>query len=94
MALESGEDANRTTTERLEEPQSVAEVGVTDAALHDPKDDLIGTSRLAKGLSLFLCHKKTRSPLTIAIAGPWGSGKSSIMGMLQTFMRGFVKLTG
>jgi len=68
------------------EHYSVAEIGVSDAALVDPDDDLIGTNRLAKGLSLFLSHNKTLPPMTLAISGPWGSGKSSIMGMLKTYM--------
>ena len=66
---------------------SAAEIGVSDSAIDKPEDDIIGTSRLAKGLSLFLCHKKTQPPLTIAITGTWGSGKSSVMGMLRNYMK-------
>ncbi|MCZ6677836.1 MAG: P-loop NTPase fold protein [Candidatus Poribacteria bacterium] len=67
--------------------QGIMEIGVSDAALDNPEDDLIGTGRLAKGLSEFLSHNQTDPPLTLAITGPWGSGKSSIMGMLQAFTR-------
>ncbi|MEM1114378.1 MAG: P-loop NTPase fold protein, partial [Pseudomonadota bacterium] len=67
-------------------PGDISEVGVTDAALEDPSKDLIGTSRLAKSLSLFLSHQKTEPPLTLAITGSWGSGKSSIMGMLKRYL--------
>jgi hypothetical protein len=77
---ESIEPANQS------EQYTIAEVGVSDAALDNPDNDLIGTSRLAKGLSLFLSHDKTEPPLTLAITGPWGSGKSSIMGMLKAYM--------
>ena len=68
------------------EDLTFAEIGVTDAAISDPIDDVIGTSYLAKGISLFLCHGRTKAPLTIAITGEWGSGKSSVMGMLKKYL--------
>jgi len=37
---------------------------------------------IAVGLSRFLRNRNTAPPLTIAISGPWGSGKSSIMNLL------------
>lgn len=35
---------------------------------------------------MFLCHGRTKAPLTIAITGEWGSGKSSVMGMLKKYL--------
>ena len=39
---------------------------------------------LARGLSRFLRNVNTRPPLTLAITGRWGSGKSSLMSLLMS----------
>jgi len=62
---------------------SFADIAVNDAAIGNSDHDQLGTSVLAKGLSLFLCNKKTIPPITLAVTGEWGSGKSSVMGMLM-----------
>ena len=63
------------------------DIAVNDAAIGSSDYDQLGTSVLAKGLSLFLCNKKTIPPITLAVTGEWGSGKSSVMGMLMGYLK-------
>lgn len=46
------------------------------------KGDILGFGALVRALVTFLDNKRTEPPLVMAINGPWGSGKSSIMRML------------
>jgi len=62
-------------------------VGVSDAAVTRPEQDLLDRSRLAKSLSLFLRNRGTSPPLTLAITGSWGTGKSSVMHLLEHDLR-------
>ena len=43
--------------------------------------DVLGMGQYAEALSLFISQCET--PLTIAVSGPWGSGKTSIMNMVR-----------
>lgn len=50
----------------------------------DPGDlDVLGLTGIALGLSRFLRNEKTLPPLTVAVNGEWGSGKSSLMNLLR-----------
>jgi hypothetical protein len=65
--------------------QAVHTLGLTsDAAIDRFEQDRLGFARIAQGLSSFLRNRDTEPPLSIAITGPWGSGKSSIMNMLRS----------
>lgn len=75
------------TSGALFEDHSFADIAVNDAAIGSSDHDQLGTSVLAKGLSLFLCNKKTIPPITLAVTGEWGSGKSSVMGMLMGYLK-------
>jgi len=45
--------------------------------------DQLGRARLANVLAQFLRDPNTETPTTLSIEGPWGSGKSSLMGMIR-----------
>lgn len=67
--------------------QSVADMLATDRPLR-PEDlregrDALGIGELANDLSRFLRNPNTTPPLTIAVTGEWGSGKSSLMNLLR-----------
>ena len=62
-------------------PQSVADRLASDRPLELGDPDPLGYQRIAAGLSRFLRNEKTEPPLTVAITGEWGSGKSSLMNL-------------
>lgn len=50
---------------------------------HATDQDLLGYLPYAMGIASFVRDTRTRLPLTIAIDGAWGTGKSSLMKMLR-----------
>lgn len=69
--------------------QSIADVGTSDAAIANARDDRLEFRGLARGISRFLRNPATGAPLTLAISGDWGSGKSSLMQLLCADLRRF-----
>lgn len=57
---------------------------VSDAAVESLKDDKLDFAGLALGLARFLRNPNTVPPLTMAVTGDWGSGKSSILNMISS----------
>ena len=53
--------------------------GNTDRPIDKIGDDLMNVSNYINGLSTFICTCDT--PMTVAIQGDWGSGKTSFMNM-------------
>lgn len=68
---------------------TAADAFVSDKPLAAAREDRLDFAPLAWGLSAFLRNEKTDAPLTIAITGDWGSGKSSLMGLLKEDLRRF-----
>lgn len=56
--------------------------GFTDAPINKTQEDMFEVSQYIKGLSDFI--RECDTPMTIAIQGDWGSGKTSIMNMVKT----------
>jgi phospholipase C len=46
-------------------------------------DDKLGYEAYADAIAAFIRHPDTEPPLTIGIKGPWGSGKTSLMRMVE-----------
>jgi len=71
--------------------ERIKPVAVSDRPLEPGEPDANDLNGLATGLSRFLRNTETLPPLTIAIEGEWGSGKSSIMNLLRADLvsRGF-----
>lgn len=65
-------------------PADVQPIVISDVALERAEQDRLGMAALARGLAFFLRNENTRPPVTLAITGAWGSGKSSLMRMLKT----------
>ncbi|MBI3448882.1 MAG: hypothetical protein HY049_08220 [Acidobacteria bacterium] len=61
---------------------SVENMLVSDRPLQPGDRDHLRIGDIAAGLSRFLRNEMTEPPLTIAVTGPWGSGKSSLMNLL------------
>ena len=71
------------------EPQAgVDAMGLTDAPATTLADDKLQFAPLARGISRYLRNANTQPPLTLAISGEWGSGKSSLMRMVCEDLRG------
>jgi hypothetical protein len=64
--------------------ESIEEVATSDTPLRWNDPDASVLRPLARGLSRFLRNVNTRPPLTLAITGRWGSGKSSLMSLLMS----------
>jgi hypothetical protein len=63
--------------------ESAADLLVSDSPISSGAADVFDFSAVALGLSRFLRNEKTVPPLTIAVTGEWGSGKSSLMNLLR-----------
>jgi photosystem II stability/assembly factor-like uncharacterized protein len=59
-----------------------ATIGASDAPAQDFESDRLQFGPLARGLSRFLRNPATEPPLTVAISGDWGTGKSSLMNLV------------
>ncbi len=66
-----------------EAAKSIANVFVSDRPLRKGDVDAMDLGAVARGLARFLRNENTQAPLTIAINGEWGTGKSSLMNLLQ-----------
>lgn len=69
-------------TEPDSEP-SIVDRLVSDRPLEADDPDHLRYRTIAAGISRFLRNEKTEAPLTLAIQGRWGTGKSSIMSLLK-----------
>lgn len=54
---------------------------INDEIINDKSKDMLNISQYIKGLTAFVRNCET--PMTLAIQGKWGTGKSSIMKLLQ-----------
>lgn len=66
---------------------SVAEMAVSDRPIEAGDPDPLGFRDVALGLSRFLRNTATRPPLTVAVTGEWGTGKSSLMNLLRADLK-------
>jgi len=69
--------------------ESAADLLVSDNPINNAAADVFDFSAVALGLSRFLRNEKTMPPLTIAVTGEWGSGKSSLMNLLRADLERF-----
>lgn len=59
------------------------ESGRSDRPIDSLEQDCAGSAQYVAALGHFLANEATKPPLTIAIEGDWGKGKSSLMRLLQ-----------
>lgn len=75
----------RPVTER----STIANMLISDKPLDASAPDAMDFHTIALGLSRFLRNENTQPPLTIAITGAWGTGKSSLMNLLKADLSRF-----
>ncbi len=52
----------------------------------DPKDDLFGHASFAKNLADSICRYPGSDGLVLALYGPWGFGKSTVLGYVGHYI--------
>lgn len=62
---------------------SIADLFVSDRPIEGALGDVLNFRPIAQALSKFLRNENTSPPLTFAVTGPWGTGKSSLMNMVR-----------
>ncbi len=68
---------------RLSEKAGIAEHGVSDNPIGLDDPDALGLTPIARAMSRFLRNVQTTPSLAIGVAGPWGSGKSSLINLVR-----------
>jgi phospholipase C len=86
-------DSDTAETASGAEAEADGSVGEAEAGQVPPKaqlthdswttDDKLGYEAYADAIATFIRHPDTEPPLTIGIKGPWGSGKTSLMRMVE-----------
>jgi hypothetical protein len=71
----------------IKEQSSVADILASDRPIEPGEPDPLQFNAVALGLSRFLRNANTTPPLSIAITGEWGTGKSSLMNLLRGDLR-------
>jgi photosystem II stability/assembly factor-like uncharacterized protein len=69
------------------QPESIAGRLVSDRPLGDRDFDALNLREVARGLSQFFRNINTIPPLTVAIVGDWGFGKSSLMRLIEADLK-------
>jgi len=67
--------------------EGIGQLLVSDEPIETSDRDFLGFKQVALGLSNYLRNNATNPPLTIAITGEWGMGKSSLMNLLNGDLR-------
>ena len=57
-----------------------------DRPCTDPNEDLFGYAPFAKHLAESICHHPGSDGLVLALYGPWGSGKSTVLSYVQHYV--------
>lgn len=74
---------------RTPQEKSITDLLAPDRPLRPGDPDPLGYNSIACGLSRFMRNPSTEPPLTLAITGVWGSGKSSLMNLLYHDLKKF-----
>ena len=62
--------------------ETVADLLASDRPLVAGDPDPLNLKNISSGLARFIANRNTDPPLTIAVTGEWGTGKSSLMNLL------------
>src|SRR5580704_5364240 len=91
--MRSKHNSARRKLDRLATPAQGLDLGVSqyrfldDQPHQDVKLDALGYSANADNLANLLMDSRASTPLTLGIEGGWGSGKSTLMKLLEVSLR-------
>ena len=71
-----------------EKERSIEDKAASDAPVEVGEQDRLNFEPIAKALAKFLQNQSTTAPLVLAVTGKWGTGKSSLMNLLRSELRG------
>jgi tetratricopeptide (TPR) repeat protein len=76
-------------------PEMVVQADPTPKVVSDQwvRKDTLGYESYARTIASLITHDETKPPLTIGIKAPWGSGKTSLMKMVQEILDGDAAIT-
>ena len=57
-----------------------------DRPSSNPQDDLFGHAQFAESLANSICRYPGNDGLVLALYGPWGSGKSTVLSYVRHFL--------
>lgn len=60
---------------------------VSDTPIEAGTEDPLGFATRAKSIALFLRNENTEPPLSLSVNGAWGTGKSSLLNLIQEELR-------
>jgi photosystem II stability/assembly factor-like uncharacterized protein len=69
--------------QKVEPVTTIEEMIVSDRPIRSGDRDVLGLRPIALTISRFLRNENTEPPLTLAVTGRWGSGKSSLMNLIR-----------
>lgn len=72
---------------KLKPSPGIEDIGWSDRPIGWDDPDILNLKPLARALSRFVRNRDTEPPLTVAVSGPWGSGKSSLMNLVAEDLR-------
>jgi Cdc6-like AAA superfamily ATPase len=61
----------------------IADHGVSDDPIGLSDEDALGLMPIARSMARFLRNTETKPTVAIAVTGPWGSGKTSLMNLVK-----------
>ncbi|OHD07470.1 MAG: hypothetical protein A2Y34_04820 [Spirochaetes bacterium GWC1_27_15] len=70
-----------------EKLKSIENVLISDKPLENGMIDYLNFAPTAEGIAKFIRNRNTKPPLTLAITGKWGTGKSSMMSLINAFLK-------
>lgn len=85
MIVSAGDDGTMVAWRPSDPLLDARRLSVTPRLVSDvaAERDLLGSQPIADALVDFLTHPHTAAPLSVAVKGPWGSGKSTLMGLVR-----------
>jgi hypothetical protein len=81
-----GAETLKSLLDNLPLPGGLDESDLRAVSYSDPpaREDLLNLTQYVQGFKRLILHQDTSTPLTIAIIGEWGKGKTSFMAFLRT----------